>query len=116
MAIKREQILEAKLETLTNKMEEQLILIAEQQGEMVIYKHNKLKMERANKRHEMLKDFADIVSDGVINAEIVWILMQLDIGRIKKRNYFHDLMQCYKDEALVSLKRIVNRNIESNFI
>lgn len=95
-----------------NKLEEQLTQIADQHGEMVIYEGNKYKMERAKKRYELLKDFVGIISDGVMNAELVWVLMELDMGRIKNRNYFDDLMEQYKTEIQACKKRTVNSNFD----
>lgn len=109
LKIRNEQEYSPTVERLTNQLQTQLNRIVEQQGEMVIYENNKEKYERAQKRLAHLKKFVEIVSDGMMNAECVWILMQLDIDRVKKRNDFDSKL----DENRMEVQNCNRRNVSS---
>lgn len=108
LKIQNEQEYSPTVVSLTNKLQIQLNQIVQQQGELVIYENNKEKYERAQKRLEHLKKFVEIVSDGMMNAECVWILMQLDIDRMKKRNDFDTKSDENRLEAQLCNRRIVS--------
>lgn len=109
LKIRNEQEYSPAVERSTNQLQTQLNRIVEQQGEMVIYENNKEKYERAQKRLAHLKKFVEIVSDGMMNAECVWILMQLDIERVKKRNDFDSKL----DENRMEVQNCNRRNVSS---
>lgn len=109
LKIRNEQEYSPTVERLTNQLQSQLNRIVEQQGEMVIYENNKEKYERAQKRLAHLKKFVEIVADGMMNAECVWILMQLDIERVKKRNDFDTKL----DENRMEVQNCNRRNVSS---
>lgn len=102
------------LETLSNKLGTQLNQIAMQQGEMVIYENNKEKFDRAKKRLAHLKKFVDIVADGMMNAECIWILMQLDLERAKKRNNFDTKWEENRLEMQICNRRNVSPMVPSS--
>lgn len=108
LKIRNEQEYNPNVERLTNKLQSQLNQIVEQQGEMVIYENNKEKYERAQKRLAHLKKFVEIVSDGMMNAECIWILMQLDIERVKKRNDFDTKLDENRLEVQICNRRNVS--------
>lgn len=108
LKIRNEQEYLPTVESLTVKLQYQLNQLVEQQGEMVIYENNKEKYERAQKRLEHLKRFVEIVSDGMMNAECIWILMQLDLERVKKRDDFDVVLEEYRAEVQMCNRRIVS--------
>lgn len=110
LTIRNEQEYNPTVERLTNKLQSLLNQIVEQHGEMVIYENNKEKHERAQKRLAHLKKFVEIVSDGMMNAECIWILMQLDIERVKKRNDFDSKL----DENRSEMQLCNRRNVSSS--
>lgn len=98
-----------------NKLQSQLQQIVEQQTELVIYENNKEKIERAKKRFEQMKQFMSVISDTLMNAEIVWILMQLDLERVKKRNNFDHKIDEYRYESQICIRRVVSVKRKQSF-
>lgn len=112
LEIRNEQIYDLNKEALEIKLQAQLQQIVDQQAELIIYESNKDKIDRAKRRYNHLKLFVDTVSNGLVNTECVWILMQIDFERVKKRNTFDGLMDQYRLEAQMCTKRMV---IEAQF-
>lgn len=112
LEIRNEQIYDLNKEALEIKLQAQLQQIVDQQAELIIYESNKDKIDRAKRRYTHLKLFVDTVSNGLVNTECVWILMQIDFERVKKRNTFDGLMDQYRLEAQMCTKRMV---IEAQF-
>lgn len=81
--------------------------MADQQAELAIYNSNKDKIERAQQRYEHLKKFAKVVGDGLMNAEIIWVLMNIDMDRVKNRNHFDNLIDQYKYAMQMCNRRMV---------
>lgn len=105
--IRNENILDLKKEVLFNKLEAQFEQIAEKYCELVIFDGNKDKELRAKKRLEYLANTANVISDGILNAECLWILMRIDLGRAKKRQCVDDIFEKYKMDTRNSHKRCV---------
>ncbi|XP_053695886.1 augmin complex subunit dgt3 [Sabethes cyaneus] len=57
----------------------------EQRIEGILYENTKLKLDRAVSRLEYIKKLAGIISCALINAEMLWVFMQLDLERIKNK-------------------------------
>lgn len=96
------------IEKLTDELHTLLQGIAEQHARKLIYESNKMKYDRATQRKAHLEKFVDLVSNGVMNAEVIWILMQFDIQRVKKRYDFNRKLDEYRLEARLLNRRVVN--------
>lgn len=107
MEIRNSNVLELRMENLLNELEDQFEQIIDKHIEAVIYESNKDKILRAKKRHQYLDNIANVISDGLMNAECLWILMQIDLGRVKKRQSIDELIENYTMEAKLSRKRFV---------
>lgn len=89
------------------KMEEQAAELAKFDVEILIYESNKQRIGRAKSRIEHLNQFNDIVSNTMMASECIWILMQFDLERMKKRNDFNSNLDKYRMESIGCNKRIV---------
>ncbi|EDW00518.1 augmin complex subunit dgt3 [Drosophila grimshawi] len=75
----------------------------QQRIEMVLYENTKQKLERAMRRRESDKQLTSIISDALLNAELIWIAIQLDLE--KKRN-FKDNSQVLGEQAEACWERV----------
>lgn len=75
----------------------------QQQFELILYENTKQKLARATERRENEKRLSKIVSDALSNAELVWIITQLDLEKIENR--FDNSAQ-FNFEAQRCLRRI----------
>lgn len=108
--------MERKVEINNATKEHLLIRLKEQSNELVrlrieaqIFQSNNGRVGRAKQRIEHLKNFTNIVSEAVMIAEIIWILMQFDMERMKRRNDFDPKLDKYRIEALTCSRRMVNK-------
>lgn len=109
MRIQYEQDYSLETKRLSNELQLKLMKITKQETEMVIYENNKEKLERAKKRKENVQQFHDIISGSLLNAELVWALMQLDIHRVKRRNDFDYKLNEYRTETQLCNLRMVSK-------
>lgn len=78
-------------ETLLLDLKNQIKIQSQHKMELVLYENTKQKLERALRRHENDKRLTKIVSDALSNAELIWIIIQMDLE--KKRNRFNNTPQ-----------------------
>ncbi|TMW39746.1 hypothetical protein DOY81_015174, partial [Sarcophaga bullata] len=78
-------------ETLLLDLKNQIKVQSQHKMELVLYENTKQKLERALRRHENDKRLTKIVSDALSNAELIWIIIQMDLE--KKRNRFDNTPQ-----------------------
>lgn len=71
--------------------------------EHILYENSKIKLNRAISRLEYMKKLAEIVSSALMNAELLWMLMQLDLDKMKNKFDNSDEMNA---ETQLCLKRI----------
>lgn len=93
---------------LVHKLQEQAVELAQLDVELLVYESNQKRMGRAKQRVEYLRRFADIVTEAMALAEIFWVLMQLDLQRMKNRNNYDSKLDTYRMESLSSNRRIVS--------
>uniref|UniRef100_A0AAG5DSV7 HAUS augmin-like complex subunit 3 N-terminal domain-containing protein n=1 Tax=Anopheles atroparvus TaxID=41427 RepID=A0AAG5DSV7_ANOAO len=74
----RMDLLKHELETLIKRVNEMKI-------ESVLYENNRAKLDRAVNRLEYIQRLAESISKELMNAELLWILMQLDLEKIRDR-------------------------------
>lgn len=72
-------------ETLILDLKNQIKVQSQHKMELVLYENTKQKLERALRRHENDKRLTKIVSDALSNAELVWIIIQMDLEKIRNR-------------------------------
>lgn len=108
MKVQYEQEHSLTIKRLSNELQNKLMKLSKQQAELGIYENNKEKLERAKKRKDHLIKFNDLISISLLNAELVWALMQLDIHRVKRRNDFDYKLNDYRSEAQICNRRIVS--------
>lgn len=101
-----EQNLALEKNELLIKLQEQSVEFARMDIEAVIFDFNKKRMARAGKRKEHVGRFVDAVSDAMLVAEIIWILMKFDIERMKKRNDFDTKLDKYRIDSLICDRRL----------
>lgn len=99
-------MLDMQIKTALTTIQQYLRQLAEQETELIIYRHNCEKLERAHKRLDHLQTSSEIVSNSLLKADILWLLMQLDILKIKQRNNCDKLRQ-YRNDKQQCLKRMV---------
>ncbi|XP_049279592.1 augmin complex subunit dgt3 [Anopheles funestus] len=74
----RMDLLNHELDTLIRQMNELKI-------ESVLYENNRVKLDRAVSRLEYIQRLDGSISRELMNAELLWILMQLDLEKIRDR-------------------------------
>ncbi|XP_037953450.1 augmin complex subunit dgt3-like isoform X2 [Teleopsis dalmanni] len=97
-----------KNETLLNDLAMHVQQHSRQQIELILYENTKNKLERASKRLEDNKQLGKIISDTILNAELIWIAIQLDME--KKRNRFDNTEKLNTDAMLCSERIKCMRN------
>ncbi|XP_022221650.2 augmin complex subunit dgt3 [Drosophila obscura] len=75
----------------------------EQRIELVLYENTKEKLQRAQRRRESDQQLTKIISDALSNAELVWIIEQLDLE--KKRNFL-DTSEALCSQAQATWQRV----------
>lgn len=100
---------------LVHKLQEQATELAQLDVESLVYESNQKRMSRAKQRVEYLRRFADIVTETMALAEIFWVLMQLDLQRMKNRNNYDPKLDAYRMKSLGSNRRIVSSFFSSFF-
>ncbi|XP_055598422.1 augmin complex subunit dgt3 [Uranotaenia lowii] len=92
-----------RIDVLKQELEMYIRQSNEQRIECILYENSKMKLDRAVGRLEYIKKLASIISDTLMNAEMLWILMQLDLEKIKNKFDNSDEMNL---ETQRCLKRI----------
>ncbi|XP_029714883.1 augmin complex subunit dgt3 [Aedes albopictus] len=101
-----------RIDVLKQELEMYIRQMNEHRIEYILYENSKLKLERAIGRLEYIKKLAEIVSSSLMNAEMLWILMQLDLEKMKNKFDNSDDMNA---ETQLCLKRIeAMRALERN--
>lgn len=72
-------------ETLMNDIQRNIQRNTLQVMETVLYNNTKMKLERARKRYECEELVAKAISNSVLTAELIWIIIQLDLDRKRNR-------------------------------
>lgn len=93
-------------ENIMYNYEELLKRYAEQEIEFILYENNKNKLQRAKSRLDHIQKISKLISKELMNAEIIWILMQIDLDKGKQRNRYDNSEQ-KNMEIQLCLKRIV---------
>lgn len=107
MEIRNSNVLELQYDKIVQEVEYHYDQIIDKYIEAVIYESNKDKITRAKKRHQYLQNIANVISDGLMNAECLWILMQIDLGRLQKRQSIDGIIETYTVEAKQCRRRCV---------
>ncbi|KFB35743.1 AGAP008694-PA-like protein [Anopheles sinensis] len=80
--------------------------------ESVLYENNRAKLDRAVSRLEYIQRMAENISKELMNAELLWILMQLDLEKIRDR---FDNADEVNGESMRCFKRIdAMKQVEKN--
>lgn len=111
MKILNQRISDRVQNTLLIDLHNHLQEISQQEVEMVLYENSKQKFERARQRLANAKYHSKIVSDSLSNAELLWILMQFDLEKVK--NKFNNSDQMLQDSQKC-LKRIEGMKIKQS--
>lgn len=98
---------------LVYKLQEQAAELAQLDVESLVYESNQKRIGRAKQRMEYLRRFADIASETMTLSEVFWVLMQLDLERMKNRNDYDSKLDAYRMESLACNRRIVSDSIIS---
>lgn len=101
-----EQNLALEKNELMIKLQEQSVEFARMDIETVIFDFNKKRMDRAGQRKQHVGRFVGAVSDAMLIAEIIWILMKFDMERMKKRNDFDTKLDKYRIDSLICDRRL----------
>lgn len=92
-----------RIDVLKQELEMYVRQLNEQKIECILYENSKLKLERAINRLGYIERLCGIISGALMNAEMLWILMQLDLEKIRNKFDNSDEMNF---EAQRCLKRI----------
>ncbi|SPP74839.1 augmin complex subunit dgt3 [Drosophila guanche] len=99
-------------DTLMNDVSSLVQQHTEQRIELVLYENTKEKLQRALRRRESDQQLTKIISDALSNAELVWIIIQLDLE--KKRNSL-DTSEALCSQAQATWQRVqAMRSINSS--
>ncbi|XP_058447680.1 augmin complex subunit dgt3 [Malaya genurostris] len=74
-----------RIDVLKQELEMYIRQLNELRIEGILYENSKLKMDRAVSRLEYIRKLAAIISSALMNAEMLWIFMQLDLEKIKNK-------------------------------
>ncbi|XP_031636892.1 augmin complex subunit dgt3 [Contarinia nasturtii] len=102
---------ESQKQHLIHKLQEQAAELAQLDVEALVYESNQKRMGRAKQRMDFLTRFADIISETVILSELFWVLMQLDMERMKNRNNYDSKLDAYRMESHGCNRRIELMNM-----
>lgn len=103
---------ETQKQHLVYKLQDQAAELALLDVETLVYDSNQKRMSRAKQRLEYLTRFADAVSETMTLSELLWVLMQLDMERMKNRNNYDTKLDAYRVESLGCNRR----NVRQTFI
>ncbi|XP_058818148.1 augmin complex subunit dgt3 [Topomyia yanbarensis] len=100
------------IDVLKQELEMYMRQLNEQRIECILYENSKLKMDRAVSRLEYIKKLAAIISNTLMNAEMVWIFMQLDLEKIKNKFDNSDELNTESQRCLKRIETLkaVDRN------
>lgn len=99
---------DAEKERLVARLRTQIINLVRLHVEEQLSQFSVERIERGRQRLAHLTQTADHVSDAILIAEILWILLQFDIERAKSRNDFKPIIDAYRAEALAVDRRVVS--------
>ncbi|XP_017146098.1 augmin complex subunit dgt3 [Drosophila miranda] len=91
-------------DTLMNDVTSLVQQHTEQRIELVLYENTKEKLQRALRRRESDQQLTKIISDALSNAELVWIIIQLDLE--KKRNSLDNFSEPLCSQAQATWQRV----------
>ncbi|EDW32833.1 GL10192 [Drosophila persimilis] len=91
-------------DTLMNDVTSLVQQHTEQRIELVLYENTKEKLQRALRRRESDQQLTKIISDALSNAELVWIIIQLDLE--KKRNSLDNFSEALCNQAQATWQRV----------
>lgn len=97
------RILDQQIELLIKEMQEQKI-------EMILYENTKIKFERASQRYDMIQKIYPMVYNVLSYAEVVWILMQLDM------ELFESVSQSNNNGGMTQASLDTSKRIVSLFV
>lgn len=80
--------------------------LANRYVDAAILKHTQSKLDRAEVRIERYKCASDMLSDQLMYADCLWILINNDIYRMEKYYEFKQIITAYESELAASAKRI----------
>lgn len=100
---------ETQKQHLVHKLQEQAAELAQLDVEALVFESNQKRMGRAKQRMEYITRFADAISETMTLSELFWVLMQLDMERMKNRNNYDSKLDVYRMESLTSNRRIVRQ-------
>lgn len=92
---------------LVYKLQEQAAMFAQLDVEALVFDSNQRRMGRAKQRLEYIMRFADVISETMALSELFWVLMQLDMERMKNRNSYDSKLDAYRMDSLGCNRRIV---------
>lgn len=98
---------ETQKQHLVHKLQEQAAELAQLDVEALVFDSNQKRMSRAKQRMEYLTRFADTISETMTLSELLWVLMQLDMERMKNRNNYDSKLDAYRMDSLGCNRRIV---------
>lgn len=99
---------EAQKQHLMHKLQELVIQTSQLDVEAMVYESNQKRMGRAKQRMMYINRFASVISETMTISEKLWILMQLDMERMKNRSKFDSKLDAYRLELLACNRRIVS--------
>ncbi|XP_055309300.1 augmin complex subunit dgt3 [Sitodiplosis mosellana] len=102
---------ESQKQHLVHKLQEQAAELAQLDVEALVFDSNQKRMGRAKQRMEFITRFADIISETMALSELFWVLMQLDMERMKNRNNYDSKLDAYRLESLSCNRRIELMNM-----
>lgn len=93
---------------LMHKLQDQAIELAQLDVEALIFESNQKRMKRATQRIDYMTQISSLVSEVMTLSELFWVLIQLDLERMKNRNTFDSKLDTYRMESLGCNRRIVS--------
>lgn len=99
---------EGQKQHLLHKLKEQALEMSQLDVDALVYESNQKRMKRAKQRLDYLSRFACLISEIMFLSEIFWVLVQLDMERMKCRNTYDTKLDTYRMDLLTCNRRIVS--------
>lgn len=102
---KNEEYYRLQVEASQDSLKAILHHLASLEVETAAFDNTESKLNRAHERFTQLCSIKSIVSDELMNAELLWLFMQFDIEKLRHRNHLNILDQ-YQTRNLAALYRM----------
>lgn len=95
-------------------IQEQAIEMSQLDTDALVYESNKKRMQRAKHRMDYLMRYANHISGTMLISEILWVLLQFDMERMKSRSAYDNKLNTYRIDSLCNRRIVCMPNVDFN--